>query len=764
MINKRSKLMLFTLTGLLVLFIASSSFSALPGVGENKVAYYVFDCTPVGQDKLPMTDFTDEANIVVVFEGTLWELADSTHYGSTSSYILNINGGPYEYYKQILDDIQTLRSQGIYVLMNVDDAASWSTSTPFTTWDNDGLNYQEFAEFVYDCVIDAGFDGISLDVEHGATDNTYYRNLITELGDYFGPLSSNPNSLIYTGAFYSGGAPGPIFRETSLSQYLNFVMDMAYFQDDATRFAYWANTLGNSKVMIGMSYDYNSQSSAISHAEWHPTPDKAGIMVFAANKVQSYTDNILAALDVSTTSTTTTAATTTTTTSQATLPSPWVNTDIGSPSAEGDASYASGTFTIEGDGSDIWGTSDSFHYVYQSLSGDGEIVARVVSIENTNEWAKAGVMIRETLTGGSKHAMMCISRSNGAAFQRRTTTDGTSTHTAGSSVSAPYWVRLIRSGSTLTGYISSSGSSWSQVGSATISMNTNVYIGLPVTSHSSGVLCTSEVDNVTVTSGGTTTTTTAATTTTTTTSQGGTITIQENATGFCDVDGTIDTNHTGYTGTGFANTTNATGMGIDYSVNVTTAGTYTFTWRYSNGSSTRPAELQAESSTIISNISFTGTADWDTWTTLSGNASLSTGVQSIRLEATGSAGLPNIDYMSISGPGIAVATCGSGKRIANDIDTDLPGSYSLSQNYPNPFNPKTNISFALPEAERVTITIFNLAGEEVVKLVDGYRGAGSHTVIWDGRDSNGHRVVSAIYLYRMQAGEFTDTKKMFLVK
>lgn len=268
---------------------------ALPATGQNKVAYYVFDVTPAGQGILPLTTFTNNANIVVVFEGTLWELADTVHYNS--GWMQNAY---YHNKRQILNDIQTLRSRGIQVLMNVDDAASWSTATPFTTYNGTPYNYVQFASFINNCVNTVGFDGISLDVEHGATDNTNYRNLIRELGKYFGPLSSSPTTKIYTGAFYSGGAPGPIFREPALSQYLNFVMDMGYFQNNTTRFNYWANTLGNSKVMLGMSYDDNSQSSAIAEAQRHPTPDKAGIMVFAANKNKAYTDAIFAALNVTT--------------------------------------------------------------------------------------------------------------------------------------------------------------------------------------------------------------------------------------------------------------------------------------------------------------------------------------------------------------------------------------------------------------------------------------------------------------------------------
>jgi hypothetical protein len=264
---------------------------ALPAAGQNKVAYYVFDVTPAGQGILPLTTFTNNANIVVVFEGTLWELADTVHYNS--GWMQNAY---YHSKRQILADIQTLRSRGLKVLMNVDDAASWSTATPFTTYNGTAYNYQQFASFINTCVNTVGFDGISLDVEHGATDNTNYRNLIRELGNYFGPLSSDPSNKMYIGAFYSGGAPGPIFRQTALSQYLNFVMDMGYFQNNTTRFNYWANTLGNAKVMLGMSYDDNTQSSAITEAQRHPTPDKAGIMVFAANKNKAYTDAIFAAL------------------------------------------------------------------------------------------------------------------------------------------------------------------------------------------------------------------------------------------------------------------------------------------------------------------------------------------------------------------------------------------------------------------------------------------------------------------------------------
>jgi regulation of enolase protein 1 (concanavalin A-like superfamily) len=167
--------------------------------------------------------------------------------------------------------------------------------------------------------------------------------------------------------------------------------------------------------------------------------------------------------------------------------------------ATGSVTYSSGTFTEVGSGADIWGTADEFRYTYQTGTGDCEIKARVVTVQNTHVWAKAGVMIRETLNDNARHAMVALTPGNGVAFQNRTSTGGLSTeaHTAG--LTAPYWVRVVRSGNTFTAYRSTNGSSWTSMGSVTITMGTNVYIGLALTSHKDGTLCTATFDNVTAT-------------------------------------------------------------------------------------------------------------------------------------------------------------------------------------------------------------------------------------------------------------------------
>jgi len=185
------------------------------------------------------------------------------------------------------------------------------------------------------------------------------------------------------------------------------------------------------------------------------------------------------------------------------LPSPWNHLDIGAVGATGSAMQSSGTFTVEGSGADIFGSTDEFHFVRKKLSGDGEIRARVTGVENTNVWAKAGVMIRETLTGGSKHAHMLLSAGGATAFQFRNSTGGTSASMAGANATPPKWVRVRRSGSTFTGFTSSDGSTWTTVGSTSITMATDTFIGLAVTSHNDGTLCTGTFTNVT-TSGTTT--------------------------------------------------------------------------------------------------------------------------------------------------------------------------------------------------------------------------------------------------------------------
>jgi len=174
----------------------------------------------------------------------------------------------------------------------------------------------------------------------------------------------------------------------------------------------------------------------------------------------------------------------------------WQHRDIGSVSLAGSFTESGGTFTVQGAGADIWGAADAFHFVYEPLSGDGQVVARIVSVDRTHDWAKAGVMIRETLSAGSTHASLFVSAARGVAFQRRTATGAASVSTAGSLSAAPRWVKLTRAASTIAAYESADGVSWTLVGTETIAMAADVFVGVAVTSHNTAALCTATIDGV----------------------------------------------------------------------------------------------------------------------------------------------------------------------------------------------------------------------------------------------------------------------------
>ncbi len=176
----------------------------------------------------------------------------------------------------------------------------------------------------------------------------------------------------------------------------------------------------------------------------------------------------------------------------------------GNPASVGSFAEApAGTYTITASGTDIWGESDEFHYAYKTLAGIGSMVAKVQSVDNTNAWAKAGVMIRESLDPGSVHATMVVTPGNGVSFQRRPMTDASSTSedSAAGDETAPHWIKIERDiAGNFTAYHSTNGSTWQKHGaSENIQMSSNVYIGLAVTSHDAALTCQAVFSNVTTT-------------------------------------------------------------------------------------------------------------------------------------------------------------------------------------------------------------------------------------------------------------------------
>ena len=183
------------------------------------------------------------------------------------------------------------------------------------------------------------------------------------------------------------------------------------------------------------------------------------------------------------------------------LPVSWLDRDVGgSVGVAGSASYANGTFTVAGAGlGTFYSSSDGFHFVYQPLSGDGTMVARVVSLQGSSA-AQAGIMIRETLDAGANHVYL-FDYSSAIWMTERTSTGASSSYQPLGSATLPYWIKLVRSGNVFTMYGSPDGVNWVQPGSSqTVSMAQSIYVGLAVSNRTTSSLATATFDSVSVTS------------------------------------------------------------------------------------------------------------------------------------------------------------------------------------------------------------------------------------------------------------------------
>jgi regulation of enolase protein 1 (concanavalin A-like superfamily) len=165
---------------------------------------------------------------------------------------------------------------------------------------------------------------------------------------------------------------------------------------------------------------------------------------------------------------------------------------------------ANGGIIMSAVGTDIWDTTDQFRYAYKSLSGDGSMTVRVDSLVRSNEWAKAGVMIRETLEPGSKHAFVALTPepSHGLSFQRRPVAGQASGNTDVANIPLPHWVKLTRTGNVFAAQQSADGVTWTDVvvsPALEIQMAGNVYIGLALCSHDAAIVTAAEFSNVSTT-------------------------------------------------------------------------------------------------------------------------------------------------------------------------------------------------------------------------------------------------------------------------
>ena len=184
-------------------------------------------------------------------------------------------------------------------------------------------------------------------------------------------------------------------------------------------------------------------------------------------------------------------------------PSPPAGTFVESPP---------GTYTMTASGTDIGDVPDlrkplsyhdEFHYAYTQANGDCWIIAKVQSVSNTDPWAKAGIMMRDSTDPNSLHAMVYITPANGVAFQYRATTGGAITNINQSGITAPYWIVLERAGESFTAYYSPDGTSgsWVVLGGASIPMPNPICTGLALTAHNAAAVCTAVFSNVSTSAG-----------------------------------------------------------------------------------------------------------------------------------------------------------------------------------------------------------------------------------------------------------------------
>ena len=190
------------------------------------------------------------------------------------------------------------------------------------------------------------------------------------------------------------------------------------------------------------------------------------------------------------------------------LTSGWSNIDIGGAAPAGTASYAGGTWTVMGAGAEIWGANDSCHFAYKTLTGDGAIIAKVESVQNTSLSAKAGVMMRTSLDQGAPRAWMAVTNRLQAEqnMQKLAVYGGNNYGNKGFAIASStpsYWLKLERIGNVITGYVSPDGTNWAatDVGRLDGPLPDTLYVGLVVSSVANGTLNRSTFSNVQITGG-----------------------------------------------------------------------------------------------------------------------------------------------------------------------------------------------------------------------------------------------------------------------
>ena len=253
-------------------------------------------------------------------------------------------------------------------------------------------------------------------------------------------------------------------------------------------------TAGQSVQLVAAGYDQNGNLLAAQPAFTWAVTAGGGTVTAAGLYTAPATGGTLATV------TATAAGSLSATGTVAVVAAPWTSTDLGTVNALGTAYDSATTTTLTDTSDDIWNQSDDFHFDYQTLTGDGTITARLVSQASASTYVKAGVMIRNSLSNDDVMAMEAdpSTQPGGPLFEWRTAATVNAAQTATTGATVPEWLRLVRSGNTVTGYSSSNGTTWTQTGTQVLPLNATVYVGLALSSHSTTALATAVFTNVSV--------------------------------------------------------------------------------------------------------------------------------------------------------------------------------------------------------------------------------------------------------------------------
>ena len=271
---------------------------------------------------------------------------------------------------------------------------------------------------------------------------------------------------------------------------------------------YWVGAGTNNSG--GYTHVFNGSTGA-----WTPRPSAADLSSFYAaygaggQPIPSVTPTATNTPQPSATNTPQPSATNTPQPSATNTPQPsatnapqpaWASADIGNVGVAGSQALSGATWTVQGAGADIYGSADAFHFVWQTLGGDGTVSAHITSQTNTNAWAKAGVMLRAGTSPGAPFYAALVTPGNGFFVEYRIAQGGSVTRGTKVTGAVPLYLKITRAGSTFSSYSSADGSTWTLIPSSTKTMNlpTTVLDGVAVTAHSVGALSTVTFEAVTL--------------------------------------------------------------------------------------------------------------------------------------------------------------------------------------------------------------------------------------------------------------------------